>query len=89
MIRGDNTLDMYTSSWMKMQLRAMAAKEIVKLEAIILAELDHIVYRPGGVGKDNVLALWVCLWVLILTYRAYFSFLFVHPSHEKSRKLKS
>jgi hypothetical protein len=39
------------------------------IEAEILAEIDKRVYGSEGIGRQNPIALWVCLWTLILSYK--------------------
>lgn len=39
------------------------------VEAEILAILDKLLFSSGGIGPSNHLALWTCLWSLILMYR--------------------
>lgn len=48
------------------------------LEAEVLGELDRLMTAPEGLGKRNPVATWVCLWGLILTYRAYISFIYLY-----------
>jgi hypothetical protein len=81
-VKGEYGKNSYASSWSKMQLRLFIAKEVTSLEAQILAKLDQIVYRAGGIGRENPLAVWVCLWMLILTYRSHFPFLHWNHKHD-------
>jgi len=57
------------------QLKAILSQEIIQLEAGILSELDKLVYGIDGIGRDNPIALWVCLWTLILSYKAHIIYL--------------
>jgi hypothetical protein len=44
-------------------------KGIVDLEVDILSQLQKLMFRSQGPGKDNMLPIWTCLWLLLLTYR--------------------
>jgi hypothetical protein len=39
------------------------------VESEVLATLDQLVFSQKGIGPSNGLALWACLWSLILIYR--------------------
>jgi hypothetical protein len=41
----------------------------VDLEVNILAQLQKILFGGKGPGKNNMLPVWICIWLLILTYR--------------------
>jgi hypothetical protein len=52
------------------QLAVIVAQGIVDLEIEILSELQNLIFQPkNGHGRQNMLPLWTCLWLLILTYR--------------------
>jgi hypothetical protein len=46
---------------------AKSAPQPIEIE--ILSALDEAVFGTKGVGSSNVLAIWACLWCLILIYR--------------------
>ena len=73
----------YTSSWIKMQLRHQMAKKIMDIEVEVLDELDRVLHNSAGIGKRSPLAIWVCLWLLILAYRGHFTFMYWHYFHDK------
>jgi hypothetical protein len=57
------------SSMLYLQLKLVAGKAIRQLEAEILSKVDKLVLGPENIGLQSPLALWVCLWVLILSYK--------------------
>lgn len=73
---------MCVPSWIKLQLRAHIGRGVTTLEAEVLAEMDHIMTAPEGLGKRNPVATWVatwvCLWVLILAYRSHIAFIYLY-----------
>jgi len=56
------------------QLYLIISKAIFEVEASVLAEIDKLVYDSEGIGRRNPLALWVCLWTLILSYKDHMVF---------------
>jgi hypothetical protein len=80
---------MYTSYTVSVQIKWKIAKEIVLLEAEILSEIDKLVYSFDRTGRDKPLALWVCLWTLILCYKSHIVYHraaiqgLVHPLEER------
>lgn len=74
----------FVPSWVKMQLRQHIGKGIMELEVDILNELDCLIYGPQSIGRQNPLAIWACLWLLILTYRGHFSFIHWFFLHEQN-----
>lgn len=71
----------FVPSYVKMQLRHFIANGIMELEVEILDELDNLVYKSDGIGSRSPLAIWVCLWVLILAYRGHLTFAHWHYFH--------
>jgi hypothetical protein len=60
----------HASKAVHVQLAVLVTQGIVDLEVEILSELQKLVFQPKkGHGKQNMLPLWTCLWLLILTYR--------------------
>jgi hypothetical protein len=59
----------YASKAVHAQIEGIAAGGIVDLEIEILADLQKLLFGPKGLGKFNMLPIWICLWLLILTYR--------------------
>jgi hypothetical protein len=47
----------------------IVTKGIVDLEVDVLAQFQKTVFSGKGPGKNNMLAIWTCLWLLLLTYR--------------------
>jgi hypothetical protein len=62
---------MYTSYTVLVQVKWKIANEIVQLEAEILSEIDKLVYNFDKIGRDKPIALWVCLWTLIIGYKSH------------------
>jgi hypothetical protein len=64
----------YASVAVHVQLDVVVTKGIIDLEVELLSCLEK---QIKGLGKGNMLPVWICLWLLILTYRdttnAYFS----------------
>jgi hypothetical protein len=52
-----------------LQLRLVAARAIIQLEAEVLANIDKFAFGSGTIGRRNPLAIWLCLWVLLLSYK--------------------
>jgi hypothetical protein len=65
----------YVSSTMYYQLRLKVAQVLFRVEADILSKVDKIVHSKDGIGRQNPLATWACLWSLILSYKAHMVFL--------------
>lgn len=62
------------SSTIWLQLRLPICKAILALEADVLAEVDKIIQRKDGIGRQNPLATWASLWILILSYKEHMVF---------------
>jgi hypothetical protein len=71
---GDSELG-FVPSWIKLQLRCHIGKGIMALEAEILHELDRLIGGGNGRRRRQPVAIWACLWMLILAYRAHLAFL--------------
>jgi hypothetical protein len=72
-------------SWMNVQLRHHIGKGIVDLEAEIFDEFDRLLYGSEGIGRRNPLATWVCLWILVLSYKEQMAFIHFHYFHDRIR----
>ena len=60
----------HASKAVHLQIAVVVTQGIVDLEVEILSELQTLVLQPKkGPGRQNMLPLWTCLWLLILTYR--------------------
>ncbi len=59
----------YASKVVHTQIEVIVARGIVDLEFEILSELQKLIFGSKGPGKLNLLPIWTCLWLLILTYR--------------------
>lgn len=72
----------FASQAVHTQLAVIVTDGIVDLEIEILSALQKRLFDAKGPGKANMLPMWTCLWLLILTYRntsnAWFS-----RKHEK------
>lgn len=61
----------FVSSTIRVQLRLPICKEILAIEADVLTEIDRMIQRKGGIGRQNPLAIWASLWILILSYKEH------------------
>ena len=59
------------STLMVITLDAMVRKALIETEAQVLFEFEKIIFRGGGIGKENPIIIWVCLWLLILQYESF------------------
>jgi hypothetical protein len=57
------------SRTMLLQLRCLISKEMVHLEFMVLSEAEKLVFGPMTLGRANLLAMWVCLWTIIFSYK--------------------
>ncbi|KAG4437593.1 hypothetical protein IFR05_006932 [Cadophora sp. M221] len=64
------------------QLAMVITKGITDLEVDLLSALQKHILGVKGPGKDNMLPIWTCLWLLILTYRETID-AWSSPEHEK------
>lgn len=60
----------YASRAVHCQIAVIVAKGITDLEIDLLSSLQSHVFGSKRLGKNNVLPVWTCLWLLILTYRS-------------------
>jgi hypothetical protein len=64
------------ASWaMQSQIQNLVMKEAVKLEAEVLSELERILHSSQSIGSQNPIAIWVCLWLLLLYYKSHLVFI--------------
>jgi len=47
---------------------------IESLESEILKLMQSLIFNLKGLGKENEIPIWICLWLLILTYRRTISY---------------
>jgi hypothetical protein len=59
----------YVSKAVHRQIGVIVSEGIVDLEFDILSQLQSLVFSSKGPGKQNMLPIWTCLWLLMLTYR--------------------
>jgi dolichol kinase len=59
----------YTPHTITLQLKSLIIKEIAQLEFKILSEIDELIRGSKTTDNANALAVWVCLWIVILSYR--------------------
>jgi hypothetical protein len=56
-----------------LMVRALGSRvrnALVEIEAEVLFEFERIIFGSGSIGKQNPVAIWVCLWLLILHYKS-------------------
>jgi hypothetical protein len=61
-----------TAIWL--QLRLPIGKGIKATETDVLTEIDRMIQSKSGIGRQNPLATWAALWVLVLSYKDYMIF---------------
>lgn len=59
----------YVSKAVHRQLAIIVTQGIVDLEVEVLSQLQNIIFGCKGPGKQNMLPIWICLWLLMLMYR--------------------
>jgi hypothetical protein len=59
----------FASQAVHIQLAVIITDGILGLEKGILSDLQKLLFSTKGPGKGNMLPIWTCLWLLILTYR--------------------
>jgi hypothetical protein len=59
----------YASKVVHRQIGVIVSQGIVDLEVEILSQLQTLIFSTKGPGKRNMLPIWTCLWLLMLTYR--------------------
>jgi len=67
-----------------MQIGSILSEGIEILEHDILTQLQNIIFHTKGPGKENMLPIFACLWLLMLTYRRTIQ---QYPDPEDSCKL--
>jgi hypothetical protein len=59
----------YLSRAVHQQIGVIVSEGIETLEYDILNQLEELIFHRKGPGKENLLPIWTCLWLLMLTYR--------------------
>ncbi|KAH8685530.1 hypothetical protein BGZ60DRAFT_395392 [Tricladium varicosporioides] len=59
----------YAPPAVQRQIAIIVSKGIVELEIATLSQLQKTIFDHKGPGKGNMLPIWTCLWLLLLTYR--------------------
>lgn len=59
----------FASQAVHTQLAVIITTGIADLEKEILSALQTLLFNTKGPGKSNMLPIWTCLWLLVLTYR--------------------
>jgi hypothetical protein len=70
---GDGDGDI-VSTYIWLQLRLPIGKAIKATETDVLTEVDKMIQSKAGIGRQNPLATWAALWVLVLSYKGYMIF---------------
>jgi hypothetical protein len=65
---GEGQVD-WAPTFMNFELDIVIRKALNETEAKILSTFESILFRPGGVNRQNSLVVWVCLWHLLLHYK--------------------
>lgn len=66
-LRGEETK--YASKAVHKQIAVVIASGIESLERDILGQVQDLIFSQKGLGKENEVPIWICLWLLMLTYR--------------------
>jgi len=59
----------YASKAVHRQIAVIVTGGIVELEVEVLSRLEKLIFNIKGPGKQNMLPIWTCIWLLMLTYR--------------------
>jgi hypothetical protein len=59
----------YVSPAVHIQLGVIISKGILDLEIDLLSSLQKLIFNWKGPGRENMIPIWIFLWLLILTYR--------------------
>jgi hypothetical protein len=51
------------------QIGVIVSERIEALEYDILNQFEKLIFHRKGPGKESMLPIWTCLWLLMLTYR--------------------
>lgn len=70
-------------------LTARVRKALVEVESEVLFELERIIFSANGIGKQNPIVIWVCLWLLILHYQSVMPWVGVIWYNDASGKMDS
>ncbi|KAG4443427.1 hypothetical protein IFR05_001106 [Cadophora sp. M221] len=63
------------SATISMQIRHLLLEELIPLEVHVFSALENLIYDKNGIGKQNPLVTWACLWTLIFTYKEHMVFM--------------
>src|SRR6266536_2451250 len=67
--RPENSESEWTPHTITLQLKSLIIREITRLELRILLEIDKLIRGSKTTDNANPLAVWVFLWIVILSYR--------------------
>jgi hypothetical protein len=70
---------------MLVQLRVQVGEAIIRVEADVLTQIDKLTQSKEGIGRQNPLAVWACLWILILSYKEHMVYLKVVTSFDSNK----
>ena len=59
----------FASSTISLQIDVIVTGAIAELEVEILSKIDKLTHGAKGIGRDDPIAIWACLWILILCYQ--------------------
>ena len=59
----------YASKAVHKQIASVLAKGVEALECDILGQLQTLIFSQKGRQSQNEVPVWICLWLLMLTYR--------------------
>jgi hypothetical protein len=59
----------YASQAVNKQIAVILSQGIEVLEVDMLGQLQTLIFHSKGPGKENMLPIWACLWLLMCTYR--------------------
>ena len=61
----------FCSLTVTVQLRFVIGQAIVPLELELLSKIDKVVQGSDSIDRKSPLALWACIWILILCYKEH------------------
>jgi hypothetical protein len=64
----------FVSSTISIQIESIVSRRIIELEVEILSKIDKLAQGVECTGREDPLAVWMCLWLLILAYQEYMIF---------------
>jgi hypothetical protein len=87
----EDSVEAEFASWaMQSQIQNLVIKEAVELEAEALSELERLLYSSQSIGSQNPIAIWVCLWLLLLYYKSHLDFIWsVYGGRYKQKFISS